>query len=215
CWKTYLGRAETDKCRIAAMTDLGNGLSDAGHHEDALSVRESHLASLRRIVESTGGREESIFIMQSNLANSYTSLGRHEQALQLKRDAYSGILKVYGEENQNTLREANNYALSLRALRRFEEAKSLMRKMIPVARRVLGHNSTLTFAMRTNYARALFGDDAATLDDLREAATTLEDLEQAARRLFGGAHPLTKEITLCDTREPCSAPAKRSLRGIA
>ena len=48
--------------------------------------------------------------------------------------------------------------------------------------------------MRTNYARALFGDDAATLDDLREAARTLEDLEQAARRVFGGAHPLTKEI---------------------
>ena len=32
------------------------------------------------------------------------------------------------------------------------------------------------------------------LDDLREAVTTLEDTERIARRVFGGAHPLTTEI---------------------
>ena len=174
------------------MTELGNGLSDAGHYEDALSVRESHLASLR--AGRLGGREESIFIMQSNLANSYTSLGRHEQALQLKRDAYFGILKLNGEEHNTTLTAASNYAVSLWVLRRFEEAKSLTRKMIPVARRVLGHNSTLTLMMRTTYARALFGDAAATLDDVRESVTTLGDVERIARRVFGREHPLTKEV---------------------
>ena len=35
----------------------------------------------------------------------------------------------------------------------------------------------------------LYKDDAATLDDLREAVTALEDLEQTARRVLGGAHP--------------------------
>ena len=45
--------------------------------------------------------------------------------------------------------------------------------------------------MRTNYGRALFKDDCATLDDLREAVTTLEDTERIARRVFGGAHPVT------------------------
>ena len=34
----------------------------------------------------------------------------------------------------------------------------------------------------------------ATLDDLREAVTTLEDAEPIARRVFGGAHPLTSAI---------------------
>ena len=33
--------------------------------------------------------------------------------------------------------------------------------------------------------------DGATLDDLREAVTTLEDAVLIARRVFGGAHPLT------------------------
>ena len=33
-----------------------------------------------------------------------------------------------------------------------------------------------------------------TLDDLREAVTTLEDAERTARRVLGGAHPLTSAI---------------------
>ena len=45
-----------------------------------------------------------------------------------------------------------------------------------------------------NYAMALFMDDDATLDDLREAVTTLEELERIARRVFGGAHPLAMSI---------------------
>ena len=45
--------------------------------------------------------------------------------------------------------------------------------------------------MRWSYAEALFTDDGATLDDLREAVTTLEDAGRIARRVFGGAHPIT------------------------
>ena len=48
--------------------------------------------------------------------------------------------------------------------------------------------------MRWNYAHSLCMDPAATLDDLREAVTTLEDAERIARRVLGGAHPLTAEI---------------------
>ena len=48
--------------------------------------------------------------------------------------------------------------------------------------------------MRLNYAKALSTNTGATPDDLREAVTTLEDAERIARRVFGGAHPLTKGI---------------------
>ena len=84
---------------------------------------------------------------------------------------------------------ANNYAASLKSLGRFEEAKSLFRKAMRMARRVLGEGSELTLKMRWGYARALYEDDATTLDDLREAVTTLEDAERIARRVFGAAHP--------------------------
>ena len=69
-----------------------------------------------------------------------------------------------------------------------------MRKTIPVARRVLGESNHLTLSMRSVYALALYRDDAATLDDLREAVTAFEDLERIARRVFGGAYPTTVDI---------------------
>jgi len=48
--------------------------------------------------------------------------------------------------------------------------------------------------MRKNYARALYEDNGATLDDLRESVETLEDAERIARRVLGGAHPTTAAI---------------------
>jgi hypothetical protein len=48
--------------------------------------------------------------------------------------------------------------------------------------------------MRWTYATALYKDDGATLNDLREAVTTLEDTERTAQRVLGGSNPLTKGI---------------------
>ena len=48
--------------------------------------------------------------------------------------------------------------------------------------------------MRWNYARALCRDGGATLDDVREAVTTLEEIEPIARRVLGGAYPITVGI---------------------
>ena len=48
--------------------------------------------------------------------------------------------------------------------------------------------------MSGNYALALCNDPDATLDDVREAVTTLEEIERTARRVLGGAHPLTKAL---------------------
>ena len=87
--------------------------------------------------------------------------------------------------------EANNYAVCLVSLRRFEEAKALLRKIIPVAPHVLGDSHETTLRMRWNYAGALYEDDGATLGDLRTAVTTLEETGRIARRVLGGAHPLT------------------------
>ena len=36
--------------------------------------------------------------------------------------------------------------------------------------------------------------NTATLDDVRKAATTLEETDRTARRVLGGAHPLTSVI---------------------
>ena len=134
CWKTYVGRPEADWARRAAMSVLGNGLDAVGHNADALVVQEAELAMKRRF----GVSENAILNTQNNIANTYQSLGQSEQALQLKQDVYSGMLKLKGEESRNTILAANNYANGLLTLERYAEAKSLLRKMIPLARSVLG-----------------------------------------------------------------------------
>jgi tetratricopeptide (TPR) repeat protein len=189
CWKTYLGRPETDEVLGVAMGLLGSALKDAGHNEDALSVQEAVLSVLRR----NGSSEENILAVQSNLATTYQEIGRLEEALALQREVYSVCLKLFGE-HEHTLRAANNYACSLYELHRFKEAKELLRKTMPVARRILGEGHRLTLKMRPIYATVLCEDPAATLDDLREAVATLEDAGRIARQVLGGAHPLTSAI---------------------
>ena len=198
CWKTYLGRPEDDWARCFAMTELGNGLSAANHHEDALSVREAELAMhLRLDADADEDDSESLLTVQSNLACSYYHLGRYEESLRLRREVYLKRLKVfriYGEEDRDLLIEANNLAASLLQRRSFKVAKHLLRKWIPVARRVLGDSNEITLQLRRTYGEALYKNVDATLDDLREAVEALEDVGRIARRVFGGAHPTTASV---------------------
>jgi D-Tyr-tRNAtyr deacylase len=171
------------------MTQLGNGLFDAEEYADALSVREAELAMLRRL----GARERNILTVQTNLATSYEMVGQEEQAVHMQGEVYAGTLQLFGEEHEDTLIDANNYASLLVTVKRFEEAKSLLRKKIPVVRRVLGE-SEFTLTMKKIYARALYEDTGATLDDLREAVATLEETERIVRRMLGDLHPTVAEF---------------------
>ena len=112
-----------------------------------------------------------------------------------------------GEEHQETIRSAVNYGSALLSPGRFEETKSSSKKILPVARRVLGENHQLTLTIRFAYGVALYQDDGATLDDVREAVTTLEETERTARRVLGGAHPVTTwiESSLRDARAALAA----------
>ena len=58
CWKTYVGRPETDELQGIAMAQLGNGLYAAGHSDEALSVEEANLSMRRRL----GGSEDDVLI---------------------------------------------------------------------------------------------------------------------------------------------------------
>ena len=153
-------------------------------------MEEAKVSTLQRL----GVSELEVLGAQSNLAGTYLQLGRFEEALRMRQAIYSGRLKLSGDEHINTLREAICYGNALTTSSRFEEARSLLRKTMPVARRVLGPSHEYWFRMKANYARALYLDDAATLDDLHEAVTTLAETATIARRVLGGAHPLTSGI---------------------
>ena len=67
--------------------------------------------------------------------------------------------------------------------------RAVPHQMMPVARRFLGERNETTLWMRWNHARALYENEGATLDNLREAVTTLGDVARIARRVLGSAHP--------------------------
>ena len=131
---------------------------------------------------------------QNNLACTYQFLGRLEESHALYREIHSKSVKLYGEEHEETLVAANNYVDSFGALGQIEEAKALLRKIMPSTLRVRGECHDTTLRMRWRYGQLLYLDPSATLDDLREAVTTLEDTERTARRVLGGAHPVTSRI---------------------
>ena len=159
-----------------------------------------------------GAPEKNILVTLSNIANTYQQLGRHKEALRMRRAVYTGTSKPWGEQHSETLHEASNYSVVLAHLGRFEEAKALVRKTMPAARRVLGESNEHTLRLRWIYAMALYGGADATLDDLREAVETCEDMERIARRVMGGAHPLvnTIEVSLKNSREALHAREKQS-----
>ena len=106
--------------------------------------------------------------------------------------ALPSVLTTRG--HNSTLATANNCAIMLETLNRYEEASSLMRKTVPVARRVLGEGHTVTLRSRWVFALALYRNDGATLDDLREAVETLESLTPLWTRVFGASHPETPKM---------------------
>ena len=58
----------------------------------------------------------------------------------------------------------------------------------------LGWACWKTYVGRPETVMALYKDPCATFDDLHEAVATLEDSQRIARRVLGGAHPLTVAI---------------------
>ena len=112
----------------------------------------------------------------------------------MRRDVYSGVLKLYGEEHSETIREANNYAVVLLSLWHHAEAKPILCKAIPNARRTLGAEHDLTLNLRKFYGRCLYQDPSASRGDVAEAIEIFEDVQRRARRVFGAGHPNWRDL---------------------
>jgi len=164
CWKTYLGRPETDKYRFAALGTLGNALRfGAGRSEEALPVLEATLALSRRGYWSH--KEQRILIVQGNIASTLFDLGRYEEALVLKREIYSRLVATLGVSHQRTLLNGNNLANSLLSLELWVDGIALLRDLLPAARQLLGSNSNIALLISKNIALALDQSPEGTRDD--------------------------------------------------
>ena len=193
CWKTYVGRPETDEIRKFAMYRLGVSLyeSHSGRTEEALTVFNAHLDLCRRLFPYEVTR---IMCTQMCLGNCYSHLDRLEEALGLHRAYYESAVSLWGIEEENTLIGALGIGNTLEDLGRYGEMKSFLPKNISTARRSLGAENKTTLKLTTSYACALINDGDAPLRDLRKALTIFEDIDKISRRVLGPDHPVSRTI---------------------
>ena len=179
CWKTYVGRPEGDWSRVSALMELGNGLHGVDRHEERLGVLEAEMAALRR----RGTSEIHILRTKNNTAVCYQNLGRHEEALGLRREVYAAFRVMLGESQEETLIAAHNLGLSFIKLKRFAEAKSTLLKPIADAQRTLGDDHATTLDLRD-----VFGEALSLNEEFDEATAIYEDIIKRSRRLLGAQH---------------------------
>jgi tetratricopeptide (TPR) repeat protein len=91
CWKTYLGRPETDQVRSCAMNLLWNGLQNAQKYEDALEVVKADLS----IQERNGVPRHVYLATLGNMAQVLDELRRPDEAIKIYEDIYAQKLSLY------------------------------------------------------------------------------------------------------------------------
>ena len=183
CWKTYVGRPETDFARRCSMNVLSSGLEMMGRHEERLHILEAELVT----EISLGASESAIMSVRGNMAGCYEQLGRDLEAIAVLREMYEK--RHLFRDPEAAFIAAINLADSLWPAGLFDEAKTVLRKTTPDAKARFGDDHDLTLSLRKKYAVCLYRDPGASQADVHEAVAIFEDVHRRARRVFGAGHP--------------------------
>ena len=133
--------------------------------EEALPVYEASLALRRRYWSHDG---DIILRAKANLANCHEDLGRHDEALVLKRETYARRVATRGVSHLDAIVCGSNLVASMLSLKLWDEAKSLGRDhLLPVARQSLGADHDETLKINHRLAAALVAHPECTRDHLR------------------------------------------------
>ena len=97
CWKTYVGRPEDDVIKRMAMTQLGTGLHNAEHYEDARAIFLAAIDSGR-----TSSNPVIILDLLRGLATINRALDRRDEELDNLREFYAKTEVAYGRRNEQT-----------------------------------------------------------------------------------------------------------------
>ncbi len=198
CWKTYVSRPESDKCRLNAIQNLGQALLEGSRDEEALSVFRTQEAFLRLRGENSLASD-----IQHYIAICLEKLGRFEDALVMKRQVLNFRLRSYGKSHIHTLMALNNLAGALKMSGKPWEAVRFLRIYIPIATSSMGPEHVLTIRMRKSLVKTIFTMHFTGVSDsneeLFEAQAIIEDLLPMTRRVFGDDHPETRGVEHMET----------------
>jgi hypothetical protein len=136
------------------------------------------LATEKRV----GARESDMLRVKGNIASTYQSLGRLEEALSLEREIYARHVALEGMDSDITMIAVICLANTLSKLRRYGEVISFTQDKITLCQRVLGAEHEHTFFLRELYALVLF--NIGSHDDREQAEAILADVVQKMRRVL-------------------------------
>ena len=191
CWKTYLGRPETDQVRSSAMNLLSNGLQQAQKYEDALEVIKADLS----IQERNGGPRHVHLATLGMMALVLDELRRLDEAIRIYEDIYAQKLSLYESSDIEVIITAYNFGRALRHAGRGDEQKRLMDSTIPNARKSLGDDHELTLSCRENAAAAvLYAERKVSRDEFLQATKIVEDVLKRCRRVLGPKHRVALNV---------------------
>ena len=198
CWKTYLGRnSEQDfTIRLAAMTELGNGLFSAQAAAEALVVHKAQVVAYARNPPSSDQIDLPYLGALSNVANCFAQLGREEEAQVIRRMVLAKERSFYGDGHLEPIMTAANIANAMvqckkPSAKKYAEIREFTREWVSIAQSSGLGDHHITNRIKEAHAYGIYRDPAASLDDVREGVTILEDVDRSYRQILGKDHPVS------------------------
>ncbi|MGW6688740.1 tetratricopeptide repeat protein [Streptomyces sp. NPDC054961] len=161
----------------------GNSLRDNGLPHAALI----HWLDLLTTAEQLLGTDHpDTHIARANLAVTYSSLGRYDEALQLKQRVLTARERILGDDHPDTHLARANLAVTYSSLGRHDETLRLEEQVLTAYQRLLGDDHPDTHLARNNLAVTY-----SSLGRYDEALRLEEQVLTAYQRLLGDDHPDT------------------------
>jgi tetratricopeptide (TPR) repeat protein len=137
-------------------------------------------------VEQLGPDHPDTLAAMHELANSYHSLDRHADALDLNTAVLAARKRVLGPDHKETLKSMNNLANDYHALGRFSELLALRQETLAAAKRVLGPDDRDMLGCMHNLGTAY-----EALGRMPEALAQQQETLAAYKRVLGPDDPDT------------------------
>jgi tetratricopeptide (TPR) repeat protein len=121
-----------------------------------------------------------------NVAESYSVLGKYQEAEQMYRQVLELREKVLGRDHPFTIASMNNFACTLDNLGKYKEAEAMYQQVFELLEKVLGREHPFTIASIDNLGVVL-----GRLERLEEAETMHRQALELTEKVLGREHPST------------------------
>ena len=158
------------------LREQGNALLSVMHLDHCLTIQRENL----------GPDHPDTVLTMGNLANSYSDLGQHQQALKLNEQVLKKQREILGPDHPHTVLTMGNLAYSYSHLGQHQQALKLKEQVLEKQREILGPDHPHTVFSMGNLASS-YSD----LGQHQQALKLKEQVLEKQREIPGIDHPHT------------------------